>query len=419
MTYQVVISGVGLITSLGKGSRKVLNAMERGENGFSSQSQVVCFDNEEKIVARVSPENVSWPNGPSWLNREKYANRQSHLAVTVAQEAIKDLRLTESYPFTVDPLRSGIVMTSGTSSSDELGALLPRLASESRTSSKALPEFLYDEVPDYSYIKGIPSQIGQFVSEISDFHGSNVAVYGEGSCGGFAGLSLAVDLVTSGELDRVMVVGVSVSPSATLMDAFSRVEPLAPYVADGVGPFDINRCGSLLGEAAAAIVIERSDLWQPQGGKRPIQLVDVTTTTAPSVRESFKATLSALKNDGDSVDLWWANGAGARQLDLAEVEIGSSVTKAPITSSKGTIGNALECSALVDVALAAELIGGKLIPPIGLTSRIDPYLGDIDVVFGKSRQVSESLGSVLITSLAHGWDCPSAGAAVIRKRDEC
>lgn len=414
MTDQVVISGIGLITSLGSGVQTVLDAMHNGVNGFIDRSGDADCSKSDLVVARVAPELVSWPDDPEWINREKYANRQSHLAVSVAQQTIRSARLQGFEMAAIDPLRSGVVMTSGTSSNDELGSLLPRLASESRTSSKSLSEFLYDEVPDYSYIKGIPSQIGQFVSDVSNFRGSNVAVYGEGSSGGVAGLSLALDLILSGELDRVMVVGVSVLPSMTLADAFSRVEPLSPVAVDGAGPFDVDRRGSLLGEAAVAIIVERRGLRHDSAMKKPMQFLNVATAVAPSTRESFKAVLDALGNDVSGVDLWWANGAGARQLDLLEAEVGASATKAPVTASKGTIGSALECSTLIDVALAREVVGEDLIPPIGLTSQVDPYLGDIDVVAGEPRQVDSPINSVLITGLAHGWDCPSAGAVVIR-----
>ncbi|WP_316668625.1 beta-ketoacyl synthase N-terminal-like domain-containing protein [uncultured Propionibacterium sp.] len=415
MTYPIMIAGVGLITSLGKGAQAVLNTMKQGKNGFDLNQGT---SDREEAAARVAPETISWPSGPAWMNREKYANRQSHLAVTVAQEAIKDSRIAAPDSAGIDPRRSGIIMTSGTSSNDELGALLPRLASESRMSSRSLSEFLYDEIPDYSYIKGIPSQIGQFVSDASNFRGSNVAAYGEGSCGGLAGLSLALDSIISGELDRVMVVGVSILPSVTLADAFSRVEPFAPRAVDGRGPSDMNRCGSLLGEAAVAIIVERKDLWRHTMAKRSIQVVNAATAVAPSVQESLKAALHDLKDDVDDTDVWWANGAGTRQLDAIEAETVSAVVRAPATASKGTIGDALECSALVDVVLAAENIGENLIPPVGLTSQVDPYLGGIDVVVEEPRRVDAPLGTALITSLSHGWDCPSAGAVVIRDGDE-
>jgi len=71
-----------------------------------------------------------------------------------------------------------------------------------QTDARSLPRFLYDEVPDYSYIRGIPSQLGQFAAMASGFSGSNVAVYGEAGAGGLGALALAHRLIGSGSSTR-------------------------------------------------------------------------------------------------------------------------------------------------------------------------------------------------------------------------
>lgn len=119
------------------------------------------------------------------------------------------------------------------STGDELGDVMPRVAGMALDDPRPLATLLYEEVPDYSYIRGIPSQLGQFVCMTTGFRGSNVAAYGEVAAGGLGALALALRLLESGELDRVLVVGVAPPSSVTALHSFDRDEPLGTEAAPG------------------------------------------------------------------------------------------------------------------------------------------------------------------------------------------
>ncbi|WP_370947284.1 beta-ketoacyl synthase N-terminal-like domain-containing protein [Amycolatopsis sp. cg5] len=403
---EVVITGTGVISAAGRGVAPLLDAMDSGRPLFGGASALPW------PVAGVQPGDIPWPDGDLWVNNRKYANTAAQAAVAAAQLALYQAGRAEDES---SALRSGTVMAVGSSGSDELGEAIPRLAALHQTDPRPLTKLLYDEVPDYSYIKGIPSQLGQFVSMASGFRGSNVAVYGEAGAGGLGALALGLRMIESGELDRVLVVGVAPAMSGAMLVAFDRQEPFGTEAEPGRGPFDLDRAGALLGQGTAAIMIERASVAKSE----PLaQLLSCETVCAPTRRSALEAVVElALEEGKRQPALWWAHGSGSQAQDFDECQVVGPRVTSPVTSSKGTIGHAFESGGLIDVALAVESLRRESAPPIGLLKKPDPALGAVDFVVDRPRKLPPS-GSALITALNHGGDSTTAGAAMIAREDK-
>jgi 3-oxoacyl-[acyl-carrier-protein] synthase II len=118
---------------------------------------------------------------------------------------------------------------------------------------------------------------------------------------------------------------------------------------------------------------------------------------------------------GSPPGAWFAGAAGSGAADREEFEIVSSATGPavlPATSTRGTIGTAFETAALIDAAVAVEVLARRAIPPAGLVSTPDPALTGLDVVTGGARPIAGESG-VLITAWNHGTSSGSAGAAYL------
>lgn len=250
----VVVTGIGVISPAGLGAARLWQAMAAGKTFFGTGDHDGPAPALPWPSAAVDTSEITWPVGRSWANSGKYANQSARWAVAAARQALEQAGITGE----TEDVRGGTVMAVG-SSGDELSDVIPKLASRFRHDSRPLAKFLHDEVPDYSYIRGIPSQLGQFVSMASGFRGSNVAVYGEAAAGGTGALALAARLLESRELDRVLVVGVGAPLSVTAMAAFDQDEPFGTRATAGAGPFDADRAGTLVGQGAAAVLLERAD----------------------------------------------------------------------------------------------------------------------------------------------------------------
>ena len=107
---------------------------------------------------------------------------------------------------------------------------------------------------------------------------------------------------------------------------------------------------------------------------------------------------------------------GSVRLDEEECNVLGKVVHAPVTTTKGTIGTAFECSALIDLVTAVAALGRNVIPPVSRLVRPDPALGAIDFVVGQAREVSAAR-IALVTGMSHG-EGTTAGAAILERTDD-
>jgi 3-oxoacyl-[acyl-carrier-protein] synthase II len=410
---RIALTGTGVLSAAGAGASPLFEAMAAGNTFLSATGVGRGGKPLPWATSRLDPAEAPWPSGPPWNSVKKYANAAAHLAVVTARQAVDNAGRTDDF----DPARGGTVMAVSSSGGDELGDVIPKLAVLARSDPRALAKFLYDEVPDYSYIRGIPSQLGQFVSMANGFRGSNVAVYGETGVNGLGALSMAHRLIASGELDAAMVVGVSPQPSVSNLATLDREDPLAERADPGCGPFDAGRHGVLVGQGAAALMLEREDHARSRGARILAYVDECEVITAGDRQTALGVAVQSILGSGiDTPGLWWAHAAGSVTADREECEIVRRFLDLPTTSSKGTIGNAFEAAALLDIALATEALGRQEVPPIGLLTTTDTEMKDLDAVVGDARRI-DGLASVLVTSLNHGDSSGTAGAVLISKGD--
>jgi 3-oxoacyl-[acyl-carrier-protein] synthase II len=409
-----MITGTGLLTAAGNGPAQVLTAMETGTRFFTHRvggEHSKSEDMQPWPIATIAWSAIGWPEGERWANNKKYSNFAGHAAVAVARQAVNGNIMEDPS----DAIRSGIVIAVGSTNGGELNESIHKIAMLHETDPRPLATLMYDESPDFSYVRGIPSQIGQFVAMATGFRGSNVVVYGESSAGGLSALSFATRMIQSGELDRVMVVGIGpVMPIATIA-ALESQESIATDASPGSGPFDTARSGILIGQGAVAILIESDAAGSPD--RPPLaELVACETMTASRRQDALDAVVdSVLAQRADPPGVWWACGAGSIDSDREEcAAVAPHTVGTPVTASKSTIGNAFECSGLIDVALAIESLAQQKVPPIGLLRDPDPALGhDIDFVIGASRSIA-NVDTAFITALGYGPNT-TAGAALLTR----
>jgi 3-oxoacyl-[acyl-carrier-protein] synthase II len=402
----IVVTGTGVISPAGLGAARLWEAMAAGKTFFDHPGGDGAPSGLPWPTAVVDTSEITWPEGRSWADASKYANQSARWAVAVARQALAQAGITGER----EDVRGGTIMAVA-SSGDELSDVIPQLASKYRGDARPLAKFLHDEVPDYSYIRGIPSPLGQFVSMASGFRGSNVAAYGEAAAGGAGALALAGRLLETGELDRVLVVGVGAPLTVTGMAAFDQDEPLGTRATTGAGPFDAERSGTLAGQGAAAVLLERADV---AAGPALARFLGCEVLAAADLPTAAGLAVDAVLAGADAgPTVWWAHGAGSARLDRVEADtVLPRAGSLPVTGSKGTIGNAFECSALIDTALAVESLTRAELPPVGLLNRPDPALPGLDPVLGAPRPLPPP-ATLLLTALNQGAEATAAGALLL------
>jgi 3-oxoacyl-[acyl-carrier-protein] synthase II len=232
-------------------------------------------------------------------------------------------------------------------------------------------------------------------------------------------LKLALDL-----LDVVVVGGGECPLDPEVVDCFALAGVLAPLdAAPPCRPFDRARCGTVLGEGAGALVLERADHARRRGvaPRAIVSGVGVSCEsysavspdpTGVGVAHAAGAALAAT----DPWDLGWikAHGTGTRQNDAAECHglaaaLGNRLACSWLTSLKPSLGHCLGASAAVETVAAVLALEDGLVPATVGTDEVDPEIPCCTVAVGVRE---ERRPAALLLSESFGGRC---AAAVLRR----
>jgi 3-oxoacyl-[acyl-carrier-protein] synthase II len=188
-----------------------------------------------------------------------------------------------------------------------------------------------------------------------------------GACAsGLLGLIRAAMMIRSGEVTRVLVVAAEASVEPMFVESFRRLGVLAePNI--GCRPFDTERCGFLMSEAAAAVCVEAEGVANRQDD-RPAVAIDRFACGA------FAGHLTAIQADGSTVrhllgrvlagrpvDLIHAHGTGTDSNDgveLAAIEAalgpgGGALSN--LYSHKAALGHSQGAAGLISIVLNCQM----------------------------------------------------------------
>lgn len=195
-------------------------------------------------------------------------------------------------------------------------------------------------------------------------------------------LALAEDFLRDGSFDYVVVGGCD-TITESMFGLLDRVNPLRP---EAVQPFERHRRGVLMGDGAAAVVLE-SAARAAARGVRPQAIVRAVGTscdafheTAPDVDGIARAIHDAYARGAvgaADMSLVMVHGTGTMLNDKTEAiamheAMGAAACKIPISALKSMIGHTSGASGLVATVTAIESLHRGLLPPtVGLHTPMD------------------------------------------------
>ena len=190
------------------------------------------------------------------------------------------------------------------------------------------------------------------------------ATYGGANAGAQA-LSAAIRALASGAVDVALVVGYdSLIEPETLVELAARSACTRAGMADLASPYDVLARGFVPGEAAAALVLQRTD------AAHAIAYVQALDGADGERGEAQAATVArlvcALAKAGDAVD---GAGLGSGDFDAAERSAAAATAgiNAPLSCIMAAMGQLGAASSVVQtIALTALLRRGMLAPIAGL-----------------------------------------------------
>lgn len=199
-------------------------------------------------------------------------------------------------------------------------------------------------------------------------------------------LALAEDMLRLGQAEIVCVAGCD-TLTESMYGLLGRVNPMVP---ERLQSFDRNRKGVLMGEGAAALILETADHARRRGAKPLARLravglsCDATHETAPDREGIERAIRDAHLRSGifpNDVDVIFVHGTGTSLNDSTEAAALATVfdpAEKPVVLSglKSMTGHTSGASGLVGVVTAMLALEHKHIPPtVGLEDPIDEVAG--------------------------------------------
>ncbi len=227
----IAITGMGIISAIGMNVPENEKSLLQNRHGIRKYSVKDLLIHQEKLVGEILKSNENFYSELNLTPREAFT-RSTLLGLTAAQEAVQSASLDLN-----DGLRTGFISATTVGGMD------------------ATEKYYFDFLESDKHKKFIPTQnCGVHAEQIAKNLGINdyVTTISTACSSAANAIMLGARMIKAGILDRAVVGGTD-SLSAFTINGFSS---LMIYSDEHCQPFDNNRKGLNLGEAAAYIVLE-------------------------------------------------------------------------------------------------------------------------------------------------------------------
>jgi 3-oxoacyl-[acyl-carrier-protein] synthase II len=383
---RVVVTGVGLITSLGQDLGTNWEALTQGKSGVGA---ITAYDTTDFRV-RIAAEVQNFEPGLYMDRKEVRRNdpyEQMAIATTRQALAQANLHINEENANDI-----GVYIGSG------IGGLVT-LHDQFRVLHDRGPSRISPFFINMMIVDGAPG----IVSILTGARGPNWAAVSACATSGNT-IGEAWETIRRGDA-RAMIAGGSekaVTPIA--MAAFDNMTALSRRNDDPHGasrPFDATRDGFIMGEGSGMLILEDLEFAQERGAPILAEMVGYgctgdashITSPAPGGEGLVRAMRRALQKANlrpDQVDYVNAHGTSTEFNDSTETQaiktcFGEYAYKVPISSTKSMTGHTLGASGAIEAVISIMAIRSGIIPPTINLNHPDPRC-DLDYVPNQSRR---------------------------------
>lgn len=370
MTAEVVITGYGVFTAFGFGAEPLLAEVFAGRPGFGVVDR---FD-----VTRFRGKHAATHAGAAGLSQREVLRRCAQSALDMAEVSRPDL-----LPLLVGTKGDFATINKFWSGEEQDGP--PR-----------------DSVPA-SLVHDLGAELGL---------GHPRLAFANACVASTNAIAHGAALIRAGHAESVVCGGVYLVDQ----EVFAKFDGMYAFARDGqVRPFAKRRSGLLLGDGAAALVLESGDRARERGAT-PLAAIagagmasDAYHVVQPHPRgrgmaRAFTNALAAAGIPAERVGYVNAHGTGTRTNDVAETAairtaLGAHADRVAVSSTKSTTGHPLEASGAVQAVIGMLAMRHGVLPPTAGYAEPDPEC-DLDCVPNEPREADVS--TVVTMSAAFG-----------------
>lgn len=278
------------------------------------------------------------------------------------------------------------------------------LIEESQSAMKSFGEKLGESVNPMWLLRNLPNNVLCHVGIRNNLKGTNGCITDHSTSGSLA-LIEAFEALRIGDADRAVAIGheAPVEPQTVLY--YQSLGLLAP---EQLLPFDRQRQGSILGDGAAALVLETEQaaaerrapiLGEILGKGMSCEATGLLPIRADGdgVVRAIRLAMQQANLEPEQIGMVVCHGNGTPASDHSEGLALRSVFGAhcpPITSFKWAFGHLIAASGSIDAVLCLEALKRGVVPRIGSLQELDPALADLPLAT-EHQQPRSDIGLVL------------------------
>ena len=386
MGRRVVVTGMGIVTSLGRDVADVFNRVVAGESGIH---EIKIFDTSDMRV-KIGGDIHDWDASDVIEHKEiKRIDRFTQLALVAAHHAVAQANFdfeSEDMP------RIGCILGSGIGGLDTIEEQIGRLVLKgpNRVSPMTIPRLMLNAGSGNIAIR-------------YGFKGPNYSV-ATACASATNAMGDAFQYIKNGVSDVIVTGGTESAMTRMGLAGFQNMRALSERQEDPTKasrPFDAHRDGFVFSEAAGILVFEELERAKARGAEIIAEIVGFGTTcdaghiTQPDENGSGATAAMQLAIDDagirpDELDYINAHGTSTPLGDKAETRaiknvFGDHAYNMSVSSTKSQLGHSLGASGGIEIILTIESIRQSIVPPTINLETPDPNC-DLDYTANTAKE---------------------------------
>ncbi|WP_035119812.1 beta-ketoacyl-ACP synthase II [Cohnella panacarvi] len=411
MKHRVVVTGMGVVTSLGSDLPTLWNNLLAGKSGIS---RIEAFDTSEyttKIAAEIKDFDPSVYIDKKDLRK---MDRFVQFGVSASKMAIEDAGLVIGE--NADPDKVGVVVGSGIGG---LGTWEDQHTILMNKGPRRVSPFF------------IPMMIANMasgqISMITGAKGPNTAAVSACATGTHS-IGDSFKMIQRGDADVMICGGAEATIRPIGMAGFCSMRAMSTRNEEpekASRPFDVDRDGFVMGEGSGVMVLESLEHAKARGAKIYAEVIgygmsgDAFDMVEPDPEGAARSMNKAIKDAGiepADIDYINAHGTSTPVGDKSETTaikkvFGEHAYKLAVSSTKSMTGHLLGAAGGVEAVIVGLTLQNGEIPPTANLDNQDPEL-DLDYVPNKPRKADVKI------ALSNSFGFGGHNATIIMRKYE-
>ena len=393
---RVVITGLGVISPLGRGVEHNWKRLLNGESGISKIENIDLKDIPVKIAGQVPWGDAEGEFNPDSVLPPKDQKKNDKFilyGLAAGSDAIRDcgyIPETEEEKY-----RFGVMMGSG------IGGL-----NTIYENSVSFNEFGIKKMSPFFIPACLINLISGNLSIMFGLKGPNHACVTACSTGTHA-IGDATRIIAMGDADMMVAGGAESAVNVLGLGGFARMRAVTAEFNDepekASRPWDKHRSGFVMGEGAGAVVLEEYEHAKARGAKIYAEVVgygmsgDAYHITAPSGDGAYRAMKMAAEHAKEhgvelkDINYINAHGTSTPAGDVGEALavkrlFGDDMKYVSMSSTKSAIGHLLGAAGAVEAVYTVLALRDQVCPPSLNLDEVEEEVADIDLVPLKAKK---------------------------------